>query len=62
MPVKPEELQVILSYKQLTELLTAAQGLTELSQKIDRLFEQLDAIKSTQVECMDRIGELNKLI
>ena len=31
MPVKPEEVQVIISYKQLTELLSAAQGLTELN-------------------------------
>lgn len=62
MPVKPEEVQVIISYKQLTELLSAAQGLTELNVKMDRLFDQLDAIKATQIECMDKIGELNRLI
>ena len=62
MPIKPEELQVIISYKQLMELLGAAQGLVELNGKMDILLEQLDAIKSVQVECMDKIGELNRLI
>lgn len=62
MSIKPDELQVIISYKQLTELLGAAQGLQALNSKLDYLLAQLDAIKSTQVECMDRIGELNRLI
>lgn len=56
------ELQIIIPYKQLTELLQAGEEVKQLRAEVKKLSKQIDAMRIVQRECIDRIGELKKLL
>lgn len=58
MPIKPDDLQVIISYKQLTELLNASQRVEALDKKVDRVLLQQDAFRCQLIELMDAFRQL----
>ena len=55
-------IQVLISYKQLEELLKASGEIKELRKEISRLERQVLALRMIQQECMELIGDLKKLI
>lgn len=57
MPKLPE-LQVVIPYKTLTELLSAVQAVPELKKQLDIRDKQIDALRSQLVEVCDLIGVL----
>lgn len=56
----PDDVQVLISYKRLTELLETAQGLEELKQQNKQILSLIDGLRTTQIQCMDAIGQLRK--
>lgn len=56
----PDDVQVLISYRRLTELLETAQGLEELRQQNKQILDLIDGLRSMQVQCMDAIGQLRK--
>lgn len=56
----PDDVQVLISYKRLTELLETAQGLEELKQQNKRIMDMIDGLRIVQTQCMDAIGQLRK--
>lgn len=56
----PDDVQVLISYKRLTELLETAQGLEELKEQNKRILDLIEGLKINQIQCMDAIGELRK--
>ena len=56
------EPQIIIPYKQLCELLQAGHEVESLRKEVRRLSKQLDAMRVIQRECIDKIGELRKLL
>lgn len=58
MPIKPDELQVLISYKQLSELLNASQRVEALEKKVDRVLDQQDALRCQFSQLMDTFRQL----
>lgn len=58
----PPEPQVIIPYKQLCELLQAGEEVKLLRVEVKKLSKQIDAMRIVQRECIERIGELKKLL
>lgn len=58
MPIKSDDLQVIIPYKQLMGLLDASQRVEVLEQKVDRVLVQQDALRCQIVELMEALREL----
>lgn len=56
------EPQVIIPYKQLCELLDAGKEVKSLRGQVKKLSTQLDAMRVIQRECIEKIGELKKLL
>ena len=56
----PDDVQVLISYKRLTELLDAAQSLDELRQQNNQILGLIDGLRTMQIQCMDAIGQLRK--
>lgn len=56
------EPQIIIPYKQLCELLQAGEEVKALRAEVKKLSKQLDAMRVVQRECIERIGELKKLL
>lgn len=54
--------QVIIPYKQLCELLQAGEEVKALRADVKKLSKQIDAMRVIQQECINRIGELKKLL
>ena len=56
------EPQVIIPYKTLCELLETAQEVKSLRAEIKKLSKQVGAMRIIQGECIEKIGELKKLL
>lgn len=54
--------QIMLPYSQLMDLLDVAQQVPKLRKENQRLQEQVLALRITQMECMERIKQLEKLL
>ena len=57
-----DDVSVIIPYKQLDALLTAARDLEALRYDLRRCHEQLDALRRMQTECLDKYQELYKML
>lgn len=62
MAMSQSEPQVIIPYKQLCELLQAGEEVKLLRSEVKKLSKQIDAMRVVQRECIERIGELKKLL
>lgn len=58
MPIKPDDLQVIIPYSQLMGLLNASQRVQELDKKMDRVLQQQAALRGQFMELMDAFRQL----
>lgn len=56
------DMYLLISYKQLDSLLSAAKRLPELEKEVSRCYEQLDACRSIQTEILDKYRELEEMI
>ena len=56
------EPQVIIPYKTLCELLEAGKEVKQLRAEVKRLSQQVGAMRLIQGECIEKIGELKKLL
>lgn len=52
----------MIPYKQLMELLDVAAELPKLRKELRRCQDQVLALRMIQTECMERIGQLEKLL
>ena len=52
--------QVIIPYKTLLSLLEAAETVTELESKFNRLDDKLEALRRIQGETIDKIGDIER--
>ena len=59
---KLPELQVLIPYKDLMELLEASRQIEQLKKDNKRLHKQLYALRSEFVELMDAFGELRRYV
>lgn len=59
---KHPELQVLIPYKDLMELLEASRQIEQLKKDNKRLHKQLDALRSEFVELMDAFGDLRRYV
>lgn len=62
MAKKVPELQVVLPYKTLMELLEASQAVDELRNENKRLHDLYDGMRGQMLEIMDVIGDLREEI
>lgn len=58
MPIDPNNVQVIISYKELMNLLSASQRVETLDKKMDRVLAQQAALRGQFLELMDKFNEL----
>lgn len=58
MPIKSDDLQVIIPYKQLMGLLDASQKVEALDHKLERVLAQQDALRSQFTQLMDAFKQL----
>lgn len=54
--------QIMIPYKQLMELLDVASEVPKLRKELRRCQDQVLALRMIQAECMERIGQLEKLL
>ena len=59
---KLPDIQVVLPYKDLVELLEASKEIKELRSDNKRLYEQLGALRSQFLELMDHFRELKNFV
>lgn len=59
---KQPDLQVLIPYKDLMELLEASKQIEALKKDNKKLHEKLDALRSQFVELMDKFGELKAYV
>lgn len=57
---KLPDIQVVLPYKDLLELLEASKQVGDLKADNKRLHDQMDALRSQFTELMDKFGELRR--
>lgn len=60
--VKHPELQVLIPYKDLMELLEASRQIEQLKKDNKRLHKQLEVLRSEFVELMDAFGDLRRYV
>lgn len=58
MPIDSNDLQVIISYKQLISLLNASQRVEALDKKMERVLEQQAALRNQFSELMETFRQL----
>lgn len=58
----PKEVQVVIPYETLVELLIACEELPKMQQHIKRQDEQLGALRRQFVELMEAFGQFRKII
>lgn len=56
------EAQVIIPYKTLCELLQAGEEVKQLRTEVKKLSTQVGALRIIQGQCIEKIGELKKLL
>ena len=54
--------QVIIPYSRLCELLQAGAEAEQLRKEVKKLRKEVDAMRVIQRECIEKIGELKKLL
>ena len=54
--------QVIIPYSRLCELLQAGEEAQQLRTEVNQLRREVDALRVIQRECIEKIGELKKLL
>lgn len=54
--------QVIIPYSRLCELLQAGEEAQQLRTEVKQLRREVDALRVIQRECIEKIGELKKLL
>lgn len=59
---KPPELQVLIPYKDLMELLEASKQIEQLKKDNKRLHNQMIQLRSQFTEVMDAFGELKRYV
>lgn len=59
---KIPEIQVVMPYKDLMELLEASKMVLALQEDNRRLHEQLDALRSQFLELMEKFGDLRRYV
>lgn len=59
---KHPDLQVLIPYKDLVELLEASRQIEQLKKDNKRLHTKLDALRSQFVELMDAFGDLKRYV
>ena len=62
MPKRLPNIQVVIPYKQLCELLEASGELKEMRKENAYLKEQITALRQIQSECMEKIAEIDSLL
>lgn len=55
-----DDIQVLIPYRRLVELLKASDELEQLRKELTRLEQQNAAMRLTQAECMEKIREIEK--
>lgn len=58
----PSDLKVLISYKDLQDLLNAVDEIPRLRQDIKYYSDQVTKLKGVYLEVLDRVGEIMKLI
>ena len=58
----PEDLKVLISYKDLEQLLKAVEEIPKLRQEVKRSQEQVVSLKGLYSQLLERVRELMKLI
>lgn len=58
----PEDLKVLISYKDLEQLLKAVEEIPKLRQEVKRYQEQVVSLKGLYSQLLERVRELMKLI
>lgn len=58
----PENLSVIIPYKDFEKLVSVATNYDGLSAKVSQLEKQLEALRGMYFEAIEKIGEINRLI
>lgn len=58
----PEDLQVILTYKQLDELLKAVEEIPKMRKEMKRYYDQVVALKGLYGQLLERVSEIMKLL
>ena len=58
MPVNSENLQVIIPYRELVNLLNSAQRVDVIEKKLERVLEQQIALRGQFIELMEKFREL----
>ena len=56
------EPQVIIPYSRLCELLQAGEEVERFRKEVKQLRKEVDALRVIQRECIEKIGELKKLL
>ena len=54
--------QVIIPYSRLCELLQAGEEAQQLRKEIKQIRQEVDALRVIQRQCIEKIGELKKLL
>lgn len=62
MSKQPPDYPVLIPYSKLCELLEASEQIVKLRQEINQYKKEVLALRIIQQECIERIGELKKLI
>ena len=58
----PEDLKVLISYKDLEQLLKAVEEIPKMRQEVKRYQEQVVSLKGLYSQLLERVRELMKLI
>lgn len=59
---KQPDIQVLIPYKDLCELLNASEEVKKLRKEVKRLTNQQDSLRSQFIELMDAFGELRDYV
>ena len=59
---KLSDIQVVIPYKDLVELLEASKEIKDLRSDNKRLHEQFDALRSQFLELMEQFGDLRRFV
>ena len=58
----PEDLKILISYKDLEQLMKAVEEIPKMRQEVKRYQEQVVSLKGLYSQLLERVGELMKLI
>ena len=59
---KLPDIQVVIPYKDLVELLEASKEIKDLRSDNKRLYQQFDALRSQFLELMEQFGDLKRFV